>query len=225
ADARRRGPLGAVGGQVADRRGEVVVGVHQPGIRGDDAVAVGVGVVAGGDVEAVALPDEGRHGVRGGAVHPDLPVPVQRHEAPGGVGQRIDDRQVEAVLLGDPAPVGHRRAAERVGPDPDSGRADRVQVQHLGQVGHVAAEEVVAAGAVGGEGARVRDAADVLEAAPDDVVGAVLDPGRGVGAGGAAAGRVVLESAVGGRVVGGRDDDAVRAGTGRVPPVVGEDGV
>src|SRR5690606_2718466 len=72
---------------------------------------------------------------------------------------------------------------------------------------------------------RVRDAADVLEAAPDDVVGAVLDPGRGVGAGGAAAGRVVLESAVGGRVVGGRDDDAVRAGTGRVPPVVGEDGV
>ena len=47
------GPLGAVRVQVVDRDGQVVVRVHQPGVGRDDAVPVGVGVVAGRDVEVV----------------------------------------------------------------------------------------------------------------------------------------------------------------------------
>jgi hypothetical protein len=55
-----------------------------------------------------------------------------------------------------------------------------------------------------------------------EFVGAVLDPARRVGVGRAAVGRVVLEAAVVGRVVGRRDDDAV--GQPRLASaVVGED--
>ena len=50
--AASRSPFGPMREQVADRGREVVVGVHQPGAAGDDAVPVGVGVVAEGDVEA-----------------------------------------------------------------------------------------------------------------------------------------------------------------------------
>src|SRR5262249_57342041 len=49
-------------------------------------------------------------------------------------------------------------------------------------------------------------------------------PGGHVGVGGAAVGRVVLEAAVRGRVVRGRDDDAVGEML-RAAAVVGEDGV
>ena len=51
ADHGLRVPAGRGAVQVIDGDGEVVVRVHQPAVRGDDAVAVGVGVVAGGDVE------------------------------------------------------------------------------------------------------------------------------------------------------------------------------
>jgi hypothetical protein len=60
-----RAPVRAVGEQVRDRRGQVVVGVHQPAVGRDDPVAVGVGVVAGGDVVGVRAlhdPDQVGHG-------------------------------------------------------------------------------------------------------------------------------------------------------------------
>ena len=61
ADGRLGGPVGTVLQEVVDGGREVVVGVHQPGVGGDDAVAVGVGVVAGGDVVVVARGDEPGH--------------------------------------------------------------------------------------------------------------------------------------------------------------------
>ena len=76
----RRRPVGAVRQQVADRHGEVVVGVHQPGGGRDDAVAVGVGVVAEGDVEPVLQLHQAGHRVGAGAVHADLAVVIDRHE-------------------------------------------------------------------------------------------------------------------------------------------------
>ncbi len=137
---------------------------------------------------------------------------------------RVDHRQVDAVLVGDPAPVGDGGTAERVGADAHAGGADGVQVQDAGQIGDVRAEEVVPLGGVRGERAGVRQAAHVLEAARDDLVGAVLDPGGGVGGRRAAARRVVLEAAVGGRVVRRGDDYAVGEARGAAP-VVGQDRV
>ena len=54
ADARVSRPVARAAEQVVDRDREVVVGVHQPGARRDDPVAVGVRVAGDGDVEAVA---------------------------------------------------------------------------------------------------------------------------------------------------------------------------
>ena len=80
ADRRVRAPARPVAEQIRDAHGQIVVGIQEPGAPGHDAVAVGVGVVGEGEVEAVAEADEARHGVRRRRVHPDLAVPVDGHE-------------------------------------------------------------------------------------------------------------------------------------------------
>ena len=101
-------PARPVAEQVGDGDREEVVRVHQPAVGGDDAVPVGVGVVARGDLELVLAADQRGHGRRRRAVHPDLAVPVQRHEPPGGVDQRVDHGEVEPVPLGDRRPSSRR---------------------------------------------------------------------------------------------------------------------
>ena len=191
----------------SDRHREVVVRAHQPAVGRDDAVPVGVRVVAGRDGVLVLAGDQRRH--RGGrrAVHPDLAVPVQGHEPPGGVDQGVHHRQVEAVPVCDLAPVADRRPAERVGADPHAGLPDPGQVDGVRQVVDVCPEEVV----------RRRRSTRPCEGDPshpgqvllDVGVRSVGDPGRGIGVGRAAVRRVVLEPAVRGRVVRRGHDDAV----------------
>ena len=57
-----------------------------------------------------------------------LPSRSSVMNAPASDRPRVDDGEVEAVALGDRAPVGDGGAAQRVGADPHAGRADRVQV-------------------------------------------------------------------------------------------------
>ena len=47
-----------MGVEVVDGHRQVVVRVHQPGVWRDDAVPVGVGVVAGRDLVVVAVGDQ-----------------------------------------------------------------------------------------------------------------------------------------------------------------------
>ena len=209
-------PVAVAAEQVGDARREVVVGVQQPGRRRDDAVAVGVRVVGERDVEAVAHLGQPRHRVRRRAVHPDLAVPVERHEAERRIELVVDDLQVEPVHLGDRRPVGGARPAERVDAEPQAGLADRVEVDHLRQVGHVGVHVVAPVQVVGPLGVAVRDAQDALQLRVEQLVRLALDPAGGVGVGRSAVRRVVLEAAVAGRVVRGRDDDAV--GARRVRP-------
>ena len=91
ADADFFGPVGAVGEEVLDADGEVVVGVEEAGGAGDDAVAVVVGVGGEGYVVFFFVGDHGGHGVGAGAVHADFAVPVAGHEAEGGVGVGVED--------------------------------------------------------------------------------------------------------------------------------------
>ena len=183
------------------------LGFISPASGRDDAVPVGVGVVAGGDVVLVLAPDQRRHRGRRGAVHPDLAVPVERHEPPRRVDQRVHHGQVEPEPVGDLAPVGDARATERVGPDADAGLADLVDVEHGGEVVDVRPQEVVRRRRRSRPGER--DPPHLGEPAGDQLVGALRDHARRVGVGRAAVGRVVLEAAVGRRVVRRRDHDAV----------------
>ncbi len=68
-----------------------MVGVEQAGGAGDDAVAVVVGVAGPGDVVFILVGDHAGHGVGAGAVHADAAVPVERHEAEGGVDVGVED--------------------------------------------------------------------------------------------------------------------------------------
>ncbi len=103
-------------------------------------VAMSYGVAAVGPTHPV---DQRGHRVRGGAVHPDLAVPVERHEPPGRVDQRVDDGQVEAGAARRSRPSSRptrRRAGRRRS---DAGLPDRVEVEHVGQVVDVGRQEVV----------------------------------------------------------------------------------
>ena len=74
--SRLRRPAGAIAKQILNGHSQVVVGVHQAKVWRDNAVAVGIGVVASCDVELRAVVHQGRHGVGRGAVHADLAIGV-----------------------------------------------------------------------------------------------------------------------------------------------------
>ena len=69
-------PVARTAEQVRRGGGEVVVGVEQPDRGRDHAEAIGVGIVAEGQVEVGAQLDEPGHGVRRRRIHADLAVPV-----------------------------------------------------------------------------------------------------------------------------------------------------
>src|SRR5699024_6578407 len=214
ADPRPGRPLGTRAEQVVDDRSQVVVRVHQPRIGGDDAVPVGVGVIARGDVIVVAGGDEAGPRIGGGAVHADVLSPVERHERPGGIDIGVDDGEVEIVVLGDGRPEVDTGPAQGVGADPQPGAADDVEVDDGAEVIDVVRDVVEVLSVLQVEGALETGARDLLPPVGQVGVGAVGDPGRGLGAGRSAVGRVVLDAAVGGRVVAGGDDDAVGLGIG-----------
>ena len=172
---------------------------------------VGVGVVAGGDLVAVAccaISDAIAYGDEQSIRI--LPSQSSVMKPPGRVDVRVHHGQVEPVPVGDLAPVGDAGAAERVGADAHAGVADRVQVEHDRQVGDVGVEEVVRAGgrrrrgpARTGSGAR-RSARRRAARWPGPGSSRVASVSAGP-----PLRRVVLEAAVGGRVVRRGDHDAV----------------
>ena len=173
ADRGIRPPVRAVREEVLDRDGEVVVGVHEAAVGRDDAVPVGVGVVAGEDVEArlrARAPTPSRDGRR--RVHADLAVPVERHERPRRVDARVHDGEVEAVAVADRRPVVHGCPAQRVGADADAAALDGVEVDDVREV-----VDVVAAEVVGLDAARL-GLLHLGEAARDELVGAVRRSSR-----------------------------------------------
>ena len=116
ADARTVAPPGTVREQIEGGRGEIVVGVHQPGA-GDDPVPVRVGIVAERDVEPILQCNQPGHRMRRRAVHADPAVPVDRHEREGRIDLVVHDLDPQAVPLGDGVPEGEARAPERVDAD------------------------------------------------------------------------------------------------------------
>jgi hypothetical protein len=148
---------------------------------------------------------------------------VHRHEGERGVEPRVDDRQVEPVACGDRLPEGQPRAAHRVHPDPDAARADGLEIDHIGKIGDVWLDVIILLRRRGAERRRERHPFDLTIPAGQEGVGPRFDGPGFVRVRRTAVGRVVLESAIVGRVVRGRDDDTVGEAR-RTAHVVGENG-
>jgi hypothetical protein len=187
-------------------------------------VAIGVGVVAEGEVEPVLHRDQVRHRVGGRAVHPDLAVVVEGHEPEGRVHDGIHDGEVEAVRLGDRPPVVRVRAAQRVDADAEARAPRDLEVHRRAEVLHVRPDEVDGPDARGGARPLEGDPPDVPVPRLEQLVRPPLDDRRDRRVGRPAVGRVVLEAAVLGRIVRRGDDDAVGEPRGAAA-VVDEDGV
>ncbi len=213
-----------MGEQVFDGHGQVMVGVHQAAGAGDDAVAVVVGVAGEGHVEAVLVLDQPGHGMWRAAVHADLAVPVQTHEAKGRVDHRGQHLQRQPEALGDARPVVHAGAAQRVDREFQARAADGVEVDHPLQPADIGVDEIEALGGRGLQRLAVIHALDALETGDQQRIGALLNPFGHTGVGRAAVGGVVLEAAIARWVVRWRDDDAIGQPVGAAT-VVAEDRV
>src|SRR5262249_21346551 len=139
--------------------------------------------------------------------HADAAVPVQGHEAEGRVDGFVDYGQVEAIAFCDRRPVVDTRAAKRI--DAEADLADGVHVQDVAQIGGGFGHVVVLMRGGGADGALKGDSMHAVELVDEKIVGEVLDESGGLAVRGTAVGRVVLESAVFGRVVGRSYDDGV----------------
>ena len=224
ADGRVQAPLRTVLKQVLDGDRQVVVGRQQTGFGRNDAVAVVIGVAGEGDVEMILVEQQSLHGVLRRRVHPDLPIPIQAHEAECRVDCIADDGKVEAVALGDGGPVVHPCATQRVDTDADVGVTDHSHVEHAVEVAHIRVQEIVAVGGGRSKGLGMGNSFDAFEARFEKPIGRGFDPVGDVLAGRATMGRVVLEAAIARRVVRRRHHDAVRQA--RVTPeVVAQDRV
>ena len=210
--------------QVRNRDGQVVIGIHQSRRRRDDAVAIVVGVVGEGDVEAIAHRHERHHGVRRRAVRPNLAVPVHGHEAERRIDRVVHHGHRDPVPRDDRLPVAHAGAAERIHADSHAGAADGLHVDDAREVVDIRRDVVVEMRARRAARALVGHAADGAQVFSQERVRGLLDPAGDVGVGRAAGGRIVFEAAVFGRVVRGRDDDPVGQ-PGRAAAVVAKDGV
>ena len=225
------------GGHAVDQGGrhEVVVRVHDAPVRADDAVAVGIRIGAADQIVLVPSAvvegiDQTLHRVRGARIHADLAIMVNGHEAPGRVDLRTHHVDGQVVLLVHQRPVVDRSAAERVDAQAYAGGADHVEVDDVLQIGHIVLTEVETLDEIGLDGLLERHALDVPEIA-EQLVGAVGDGVGDVGRSRAAGDRIVLEAAIGRRVVGRGHDDAVgQAFAGEAlgavgGAVVGQDGL
>ena len=94
-----------------------MIGIHQTEGRRNNAVPIGVRVVANRDLEAIFEAHQSGHRVRTGAIHSDFAVVIQGHEAKCRIDLVIDNHEIESIALGDSLPIRERRAAERVDAD------------------------------------------------------------------------------------------------------------
>jgi hypothetical protein len=212
-----------MGKQIEDGRGEIVVGVHQPGAS-DDSVPVRVGIVAERDIEPILEPDQPGHREPRRAVHADPAVPIDRHERERRIELLIHDLDPQPVPLGDRVPEGEARAPERVDADAEACAANGTDVDDRGEIAHVRPDVVVSMRCPRLARPLERDARHALCAGRQQRVRPVLDPAGDPGVGGAAGRRVVLETPVLRRVVRRSNDDAVGQPGGPVA-VVRENGV
>ena len=103
----------------------------------------------------------------------------------------------------------HAGAAERIHAHANAGTTDRIEIDSVAQIADVCSQEIVPVGRRCALRLFQRDAPHILQPSFENCVGVILNPAGDRGIGGAAVGRVVLESTIVRRIVRRRDHDAV----------------
>ena len=205
---RIRRPARPVRKQVINGHRQVMVRVHQPIIRGHNAMPVRISIITGGNVVLVAVPHQRRHGIRAGTVHPNLTVRVQCHEPPCGVHQRIHHRQIQLVGLGNRPPIIHRRTTHGVRTNAQPRLPDHIQIHHIRQIRHIGVHIVVFRG-LGIQHPRHAHSLDVLQAAAQQIISTLRNPVRGIRVGRATIGRIIFKPTIPRRIMRRRNHNAV----------------
>ena len=168
--------------EVFDGNGQVVVRVHQT-IGCHDSVTVRVGVVSGrnvvGSVSILIRSHriaKRRHRIGRGAIHTDLSIPVQGHEGPCGVNLGVHNGQLQAVALGNCAPVVHRCSAQRIGANAHSGLTNRINIDDLVKLINVVGQVVEAMDTGVIQQIRTQHAINTAPTLFEDFVGTLSDP-------------------------------------------------
>ena len=216
-----RAPPRTVAEEIRDRGGEVVIRWQEAG-PGDDTVPIVIRVAREREVEPFSEVDESTHRVGRRGVHPDLPVPVERHEAERGIDHVADADEVQAVAFRDAMPIVDAGPAERVNAQPELRAPDCIDVDHLGDLPRIGIEVVVAMNRGGAKRLRRREAPHTAQLAREELVRPVLDPPGDHRIRWPSVRGVVLEPAVARWIMRRRDDDAVGQTAG-APAVVDED--
>ncbi|GAK49003.1 hypothetical protein U14_00221 [Candidatus Moduliflexus flocculans] len=195
--------------QIPDRDGQIMIRIHQARAFRHDAMPVIIRVIAESDVEAVFQSDQASHCIRRRTIHPNFTVAVNAHERERRINIRIHDCHLQVVRLRNRLPERDASAAHRINADIQVSGADGVEINHIFQIFDIRANVVMFM-----RGGRFhRDfeahALHAVQAVTQKIVGAVLNDFRDGRVRRAAGWRIIFEAAVAGRIVGGRNHDAV----------------
>jgi hypothetical protein len=124
-----------------------------------------IGVAGEGDVKAIPETDQALHGMGRGGIHAYLAVPVDRHEPEGRIDGIVHHREIQTIALGNPVPIVHASATQRIHAHADVRTANRIHVEHAGEIANVSTEIVMPVGSCGATGLLVRDSLHALQAA------------------------------------------------------------
>src|SRR5262249_24771381 len=127
-------PVTPIGHQIAYGYSQVVIWIHQPGGRRNDAVPVGVWIVGESDVILIFKVHETRHRIRTRRVHAYLAVVINSHERERRVDCWVRDVDVQVIDGVDWLPIRFRRSAERIYTELQASGADHVHIDDVFQI-------------------------------------------------------------------------------------------
>src|SRR5258705_7231299 len=108
-----------------------------------NSVPIGVGVARKGHVESLLETDHACHCISRRRVHPDLAVPIDRHEVKRRIDDVVHDLQIESVALGNRIPVSHARAAQWIHTEANFALADYLKIDHRVKIIYIGIEVLI----------------------------------------------------------------------------------
>src|SRR5512135_1327752 len=105
-----------------------------------NSVSVGIRVAGKGYVETLLEADHACHRIHRRRVHADLAVPIDGHEAEGGIDGVVHDLQIESIAVANSIPVSHAGAAQRIHTDANLALANDLQIDYRGKITHIGIE-------------------------------------------------------------------------------------